>query len=163
MVSRKLLCRTPRLYIIAGMLNILSTFLQRYINSSADLLGHFIWKTRSSYPFIYSVVLYRTPKLMYHPVAIDRNLYAVVSYSVTWYRNLNDVVTYPVNLYRNLNVVVSYPVTIDGIQEIAMSYNATVCYSRDAVMSYPIVSCLTFFQVAQNENVVSGFQNWADR
>ena len=37
------------------MLNILSTFLQRYINSSADLLGHFIWKTRSSYPFIDSV------------------------------------------------------------------------------------------------------------
>ena len=56
MVSRKLLCRTPRLYITAGMLNILWTFLQRYINSSADLLGHFIWKTRSSYPFIYSVL-----------------------------------------------------------------------------------------------------------
>ena len=89
---------------------------------------------------------------MYHPVAIDRNLYAVVSYSVTWYRNLNDVVLYPVNLYRNLNVVVSYPVTIYGIQEIAMSYSATMCYSRDAVMSYPIVSCLTFFQVAQSEN-----------
>ena len=44
-----------------------------------------------------------------------------------------------------------------------MSYNATVCYSRDAVMSYPIVSCLIFFQVAQSENVVSDFQNCADR
>ena len=70
--------------------------------------------------------------LMYHPIAIDRNLYAVVSYSETSCRNLNDVVSYPVNLYRNLNDVVSYPVTIDGIQEIVMSYTATVYYSRDA-------------------------------
>ena len=90
-------------------------------------------------------------------------MYAIVSYSETSYRNLNDVVSYPVNLHRNLNVVVSYPVTIDGMQEIVMSYNATVCYSRDAVMSYPIVSCRSFLQLAQRENVVSGFQNWADR
>ena len=47
--------------------------------------------------------------LMYHPIAIDRNFYAVVSYSETSYRNLNDVVSYPVNLYRNLIEVVSYP------------------------------------------------------
>ena len=84
--------------------------------------------------------------LMYQPVAIDRNFYAVVLYSETSYRNLNVVVSYPVNLYRNLNDVVSYsetsyrnlndvvsyPVTIDGIQEIVMSYTATVYYSRDA-------------------------------
>ena len=70
--------------------------------------------------------------LMYHPIAIDHNLYAVVSYSETSYRKLNDVVSYPVNLYRNLNDVVSYPVTIDGIQEIVISYTATVYYSRDA-------------------------------
>ena len=70
--------------------------------------------------------------LMYHPIAIDHNLYAVVSYSETSYRKLNDVVSYPVNLYRNLNDVVSYPVTIHGIQEIVMSYHATVYYSRDA-------------------------------
>ena len=83
---------------------------------------------------------------MYQPVAIDRNFYAVVSYSETSYRNLNVVVSYPVNLYRNLNDVVSYsetsyrnlndvvsyPVTIDVIQEIIMSYTATVYYSLDA-------------------------------
>ena len=78
------------------------------------------------------ILLYRTPMLMYHPIAIDRNFYAVVSYSESSYRNLNDVVSYLVNLYRNLIEVVSPTLTIDGIQEIVMSYTATVYYSRDA-------------------------------
>ena len=97
-------------------------------------------------------------RLVSYPVAMHRNLYAVVSNYVTRYRNLNDIVSFPVKLSRNVNDFLSYPVTIDCIQEIVTSYTTTVYYSRDAVMSYPIASCRAFFQVVQGEIMQYGEQ-----